>query len=306
MSLADRRLIVVTGKGGVGKTTVSAALAVALAHRGHRVLVAMVNAKERLSSMYEVPRIGPHNVNVLPGIDAVNMTPDAALEEYGMMTLRIRALYRLVFENRFVRSFLHAVPGLDAWSMLGKATYHAIERAKDGSFRYDTVILDAPATGHALSLLGLPRTLSQIAPPGQLRREAAERWELLSDPRRTEILPVTLLEEMPVTETSELVAQLRNDLRLPVSRVVLNAVPPARFAGEEVEDLVRRGILTPPDPYLRAARFDLHRRALQDEQRRRLASLVDLPTVELPRLGEGRLRRHCMERLAGSLAALTF
>jgi len=297
-------MIVVTGKGGVGKTTVSAALAVALARRGKRVLVAMVQAKERLSSLLEVPRIGPHNTSVLPGIDAVNMTPDASLEEYGLLVFRIRAVSRLVFENRFVRAFLHAVPGLDAWAMLGKATYHAIERDKSGAFRYDTVILDAPATGHALSLLGLPRTLAEIAPPGPLRRDGRERHELLADPERTEILPVTLLEEMPVTETSELVARLRNDLGLPVRRVVLNAVPESRFAPEDLDDLLRNDLVNAADPLLRAARFALHRRALEEEQRRRLASLVNLPTVELPLICQGRLRRPCIEKLADVLEAV--
>jgi anion-transporting ArsA/GET3 family ATPase len=301
MDLLDRKLIVVTGKGGVGKTTVSAALALALAGRGRRVLVAMVNAKERLSAMLEVPRIGAHNVSVLPGIDAVNMTPEASIEEYAVMMLRFRALYRFVFENRFVHAFLSAVPGLDAWAMLGKATYHVFERGRDGAPRYDTVILDAPATGHALALLSLPRTLTQVAPPGPLRRDGQQRWDLLRDPERTEILPVTLLEEMPVTETVELIERLRNDLGLPVRRVVLNAVPTARVTADEIEFLESRALLDPEDPALQAARFDLRRKALEDEQRRRLASLVDLPLVELPLICRGRLRRTCVERIAEAL-----
>jgi anion-transporting ArsA/GET3 family ATPase len=302
MGLLDRKLIVVTGKGGVGKTTVSAALALALAGRGRRVLVAMVHAKERLSAMLEVPRIGPHNVLVLPRIDAVNMTPEASIEEYALMTLRFRALYRLVFENRFVHAFLSAVPGLDAWAMLGKATFHVLETGRDGRPRYDTVILDAPATGHALALLSLPRTIAQVAPPGPLRRDGQERWDLLRDPERTEVLPVTLLEEMPVTETVELVERLRNDLGLPVRRVVLNAVPTARVTAEEIEFLESRALLDPDHPALQAARFDLHHKALEDEQRRRLASLVDLPLVELPLICQGRLRRMCLERIAEALA----
>ncbi len=297
MGLFERKMIVVTGKGGVGKTTVSAALALALARRGRRVLVAMFNAKERLSAMLETPRIGPHNTPVLPGIDAVNMTPEASIEEYALMTLRFRALYRLVFENRFVHAFLSAVPGLDAWAMLGKATFHALETDREGKPRYDTVILDAPATGHALALLSLPRTLSQVAPPGPLRRDGQERWELLRDPERTEILPVTLLEEMPVTETVELVGKLRNDLGLPVRRVALNAVPTARVTAEEIEYLESRALLDPGHPALQAARFDLRHKALEDEQRRRLASLVDLPLVELPLIGRGRLRRPDVEKI---------
>ncbi|MBN1773183.1 MAG: ArsA family ATPase [Deltaproteobacteria bacterium] len=294
-------MIVVTGKGGVGKTTVSAALALGCARRGRRTLVATVQAKDRLSPLLEVPRIGPHNTPVLPNLEAVNMTPEAAMEEYGLMMFRFRALSRLVFENRFVRAFLHAVPGIDAWALLGKATYHALETDHDRRPRYDTVILDAPATGHALSLLTLPRTLAELAPPGQLRRDGRERWELLADPERTEILPVTLLEEMPVSETGELVERLRGELGLPVRRVVINAVPERTFEAAEVEQAVIAGQAPADHPLIRAAVWDLHRRRLEDEQRRRLAALVELPTVDLPLICRGRLHRPCVERITSAL-----
>lgn len=301
MGLWDRRMIVVTGKGGVGKTTVSTALALACARRGRRTLLAAVQAKDRLSPLLEVPRIGPHNTPVLPNLEAVNMTPQAAMEEYGLMIFRFRALSRLVFENRVVRAFLDAVPGIDAWALLGKATYHALETDGDGRPRYDTVILDAPATGHALSLLGLPRTLAELAPPGQLRRDGRERWELLADPARTEILPVTLLEEMPVSETAELVERLRGGLGLPVQRIVVNAVPERTFEPDEVEAAVAAGLAPADHPLIRAAVWDLHRRRLEDEQRRRLAALIDVPTVDLPLICQGRLRRACVERLSEAL-----
>lgn len=301
MGFWDRRMIVVTGKGGVGKTSVSAALALAFARRGRRTLVASVHPKDRLSPLLETPRIGPHNTPVLPNLDAVNMTPQAAMEEYGLMVFRFRALARLVFENRFVRAFLHAVPGLDAWALLGKATWHAIETDGNGRPRYDTVILDAPATGHALSLLTLPRTLAELAPPGPMRRDGRERWELLADPERTEILPVTILEEMPVSETGELVAQLRRDLGLPVHRIVVNAVPERTFEATEVEAAVAEGLVPADHPLIRAAVWDLHRRKLEDEQRARLAALTDLPQVDLPLICQGRLRRPCVERIAEAL-----
>ena len=106
--LLDRKFLIVVGKGGVGKTTVSAALGLAGARRGKRTLICMTNVKERLSHMLDVPPIGSEIVNVAPNLDVVNMDPKVALEEYGLMILKVRALYKAVFENRVVRNFLPA------------------------------------------------------------------------------------------------------------------------------------------------------------------------------------------------------
>src|SRR6476620_2763003 len=111
-SLDDLRFVYVTGKGGVGKTTVCAAMAKAMAARGKRILVAMTNAKERLSSMLGSGPIGPEITHVAPNIDAVNMIPEKALEEYGILMLKSRTLYDALFDNKYVRTFFHAVPGM--------------------------------------------------------------------------------------------------------------------------------------------------------------------------------------------------
>ena len=126
-TLADKRFVVVTGKGGVGKTTVCAAEALALAAKGRRVLVAMCNAKERLSVIFGVPPLGSDVTRVADGVWAVNIVPDRALAEYGMMVLHSRALSKTLFENKYVRSFLRAVPGIQEWATLGKAWWHTTE-----------------------------------------------------------------------------------------------------------------------------------------------------------------------------------
>src|SRR5271157_5084663 len=108
-TLADKRFVLVTGKGGVGKTTVCAAEALAIAAQGKRVLVAMCNAKERLSAMMGVAPLGPQVTKVAENVWAVNILPEIALEEYGALILHSRALYRTLFDNRYVRTFLRAV-----------------------------------------------------------------------------------------------------------------------------------------------------------------------------------------------------
>src|SRR5882672_4868397 len=231
-TLADKRFVLVTGKGGVGKTTVCAAEAVALADKGKRVLVAMCNAKERLSVMFGVPHIGPSVVRIDSGVWAVNILPDKALEEYGILVLRSRALYKTLFDNKYVRTFLRAVPGMQEWSMLGKAWWHTTEKNEDGSFKYDVVILDAPATGHGLDMLRVPKVIIEVVPPGLLRRDAERAWALFRDPTTCAIVLVTLPEEMPTTETIEL-ARALVEMGLPIGRVVVNGVLPPLFSREE-------------------------------------------------------------------------
>ena len=303
--LGDLRFIIVVGKGGVGKTTASAALAMSLASRGRRVLVAMCNAKERLSHLLQVEPIGPHIRAVAPGIDAVNMEPGAALEEYGMMILKVRALYKLIFENRLVAGFLRGTPGIEAWAMLGKAQYHAFETLPDGRPRYDTVIVDAPATGHGLELLRVPKVILDVVPPGLLRREAERAWGLFTDPTRAGVLIVTMPEELPTNESIELYDALRSELRLPVCGLVLNMVLPRLFDPAHAAALAALRERASGDPALKklvsAAWTRLSRERLQTECRQRLQSEIPVRAYELPTLFTPDFRRAAIEALSRAL-----
>lgn len=300
--LLNLRFVTVVGKGGVGKTTVTAALAVAAARRGRRVLIAMCNAKERISQLLEVGPIGPTNVRVLPGVDAVNMSPKVALEEYGMMVLKVRALYRAIFENRLVSAFLRGTPGIEAWSMLGKAQFHAYETLPDGRPRYDMVILDSPATGHGLEMLRVPRVLLDVAPPGLLRREAERAWQLFSDPKRAGALLVTLAEDMPTSESIELYAALTNELHLPVAALAVNGVMPVLFDPRERDWLSTAARETDPSELVhslvQAGRRRTERERVQSESLERLAKELPLPRFELPQLIVPEVRRAGVEELA--------
>jgi anion-transporting ArsA/GET3 family ATPase len=235
----DRRFIFVTGKGGVGKTTVSAALARALAGRGKRVLIAMCNAKERISSMFASDLVGTEIVPVAERIWAVNMEPQVAFEEYGRMILKAPALYRVVFQNKYVRSFLPAVPGLSDWAMLGKAWYHTTERDPQGRHRFDVVLFDAPATGHGLDMLRVPKVIVEVVPPGVLRRDAETAWRMFTNPSETAVLVVTLPEELPVNETLKLIETVRYELELPLGALAVNGVLSPLFSDSERADLVK-------------------------------------------------------------------
>jgi anion-transporting ArsA/GET3 family ATPase len=301
-NLSQLRCVVVVGKGGVGKTSVSAALAMALARQNKRVLIAMCNAKDRLSYLLQVSPIGPEIRSIAPNIDAVNMEPGLALQEYGMMILKVRALYKMVFENRLVRGFLRGTPGVDAWAMLGKAQYHVFETLQDGRPRYDTVIIDAPATGHGLELLRVPKVILDVVPPGLMRREAEHAWGMLTDPTRAGVLIVTIPEELPANESVELHTTLRSELGLPVAGLVVNMVLPTLFTEAQGAALALLQQRLPPDsvnrPLVDASQVRYHRELAQAEQIEHLRREIAGPHYHLPTVFGPDFRRAELETVS--------
>ena len=306
MDLLDRRFLFVVGKGGVGKTTVATALALEASRRGKKVLLAMVNCKERVSRLLGTDPIGPEIVTLRENLDAVNMTPDAALEEYGMMILKVRAVYNALFGNRLVRAFLKGTPGLEAWSMLGKAFFHA--SPPRGEPDYDLVIVDAPATGHALDMLRVPFVIQSVAPPGILRRDATRAVELLQDPARAGTVVVTIPEYMPVSETLELVSALTAELEIAVLRLVINRVLPALFAEKEHPAIEELPATLAEDAEIQGLAIAGKRRVLRETVQYRAVSRVrghvEAPCSELPYLNDLETDPDAIDLLSRTLAGL--
>ncbi|MES1178161.1 MAG: ArsA-related P-loop ATPase [Myxococcales bacterium] len=284
-AFAPRRFLFITGKGGVGKTTVTAALATALAARGLRVLVTVCGAKERLSTLLGAPPLTSVISELSRNISGVRLVSEVALREYGAMKLKNRVLVDAIFDSKYVAGFLSGTPGLKEWSLLGKAWFHATEEGPDGRPRFDVVLFDAPATGHGLDMLRVPKVIVEIAPPGVLRSDAERAWEMFRDPTRSGVVVVTLPEEMPTNESLELCAALRTELTLPIAELVVNSLLPPLFSSEDAARLERIGALahaTPAHAVLDSGVRRAVRERIQNESLARLAALgVPLRKLDL-------------------------
>jgi anion-transporting ArsA/GET3 family ATPase len=280
----------------VGKSTVTAALALAAVRAGKRVLVAEVNARERVSALLERRPVGSRIGRLEENLDAVDVEPREAMREYGLMILRFRSIYNAVFENRIVRYFLRAVPSLSQLVMLGKILFHVNEKLPDGRPRWDLVIMDAPATGHGTLLLRLPQVLAATLPAGPMVDEAQKMHQTLVDPERTAVALVTLPESMPVNEAVELNRELRDVLGMPPAALFLNGYVHARFTPEEREKL--RAAAPPLDVVARAALAREIRADMSERYERRLAVDTELPPVAVPLLFTARFGRAEVEQLS--------
>ena len=304
-SLHGRRFLFVSGKGGTGKTTMTLALGVAIARQGKRVLIATGDGKESLSTLFGVAPLSTEIVQVSRRIFAVKLVPEASIREYGSMMLKSRLVRDAVFNRPFVRRFLAGVPGLNEWAMLGKACYHAAELAPDGSPRFDAVLLDAPASGHALDMLRVPEVIVDVAARGPLRRDAERALGMLRDASQSGVVVVTVPEELPAIETLELAGALRNELRVPVAALLVNCVVEPCFSERERTGLLR---LDPFDPRSRADQIvacAVRRAALERVQAdalRRLAK-VDAPQIRLPWLPRKAVDWAAIEALSSSFEA---
>lgn len=285
-SIYDRRLILFSGKGGVGKTTVASAFALSCALRGQKTLLIELNVKDRLSAMFGAVEVGPEIAEIEENLYAVNTTPQAALEEYGLMILRIKLVYKAVFENPVVSSFLRVIPGLNEMVMLGKAYYHVNERDESGKHRWDKVVIDAPATGHGIFFMRIPSVITSIIDSGPMYNEARNIELMLQNPKQTALCLVTLPEEMPVNETLMFRDVVERELKVPIGAVIANCVYPPIFDDKEKQWVLETG----EDPiknessrgFVEAARFRTSRVSMQHEYIGLLERAIQDPKARVP------------------------
>jgi anion-transporting ArsA/GET3 family ATPase len=298
-------VVFVTGKGGVGKTTVAVALGLRAAAEGKRTIVCEVSSQENASRIFDHTEVGFHEVEMAENLWSISIDPDESMREYVLLQLKVRAMRDMLFRSRIFNYLAAATPGLKELVTIGKIWELAqLDRKVKRGREYDLVIVDAPATGHGIGFLQTPRTFAAIARVGPIHSQAQQLDRLITDHAHTGVAIVALPEEMPVNESAALEHDLREDVGVAVDRVYMNGLYPERFDNEEAERLGK--LAAGEDGAVRAAAraaLSEHNRARsQRAQLARLRRRVQAPVKTLPFLFEPELGVEAAERLARRLS----
>ena len=289
--MLDRRLVFVTGKGGVGKSTIAAGLALLGAQRGKRTLVCEVDAKGNLADFYETSPTGFKPREVQPGLFAMSMDTEASLQEYLRLQLKLPMITRIGPLARAFEFVATAAPGVKEILTTGKLCWEVRER------HYDLVVVDASPTGHIIGQLAAPQAINELVKVGLVRQQTGWLMEILSDPVTTGLVIVTTPEEMPVNETIELSGRVREETNVDLAAIVVNRVLPELFSRSEEElfEELREPAMAarladvgggPVEPILDAARLAVTLRRTRASHLDHLRESVDpgLPLLYVPYL----------------------
>jgi anion-transporting ArsA/GET3 family ATPase len=311
--LLEKRLVFLSGKGGVGKSRMGAALARAARDRGKTVLLVEVEAPLEAARYLGRPPVGERVTEVEPGIHTVNLRPRGVMDEYVRHMLKVDLLARRIIESPIYERFFAAAPGLKELMVLGKIM--VLEEERSGFSRrprYDLIVVDAPATGHGLQFLKIPLAASKAVPVGPVGANARRILALLRDPARTALAIVAIPEEMAVVEASELHRMATDEVGITTAVLLLNACHERQLGEAEEAEVLRLsaagagGVLGPGvrlEAALAAARRHIRRRKLTRFYESRLKKVLPLPLVRLPYLFREEIGPAEVALLAERLAA---
>jgi anion-transporting ArsA/GET3 family ATPase len=289
-------LAFVTGKGGVGKTTVALATALAAARDGRRVVLCEIAGQARAARLYGADPAKPgRELQLDDGLWATTIDPVVALEEWAARQIGSRRLVGLLTHSNAFAAFVNAAPGARELVAITKAwELGRRERWVKGQGSYDLVVLDGPASGHGVGMLRTPRTFAEIARVGPIASQARKVLALLEDPARSAVVAVALPAELSISETLDLEERVAGAVGRPFDAVVVNGVLPRRFSAGDVDRVLAHDGAV-PGPVAAAARRQHGQVSSQQGQLRRLrrhtaAHVTTLPYVAAPHLGLAEVR----------------
>ena len=285
VDLLDRKLIFVTGKGGVGKTTIAASLAWLGASRGKRTLVCEVDAKGNLSDFFETGPTRFEEREIAPKLWAMSMDTEASLKQYLSLQLKIPLVAKVGPLAKMFDFVASAAPGVREIVTVGKLCWEVREK------HYDLIVVDASASGHIIGQLAAPQAINQLVQVGLVRQQTGWMLDILEDASATGLVVVATPAEMPVSETLELTERLRSETKVDLAAVVVNRVLPELFGrgeeevfdrldSEEGRSLLDEALGGRSSPLLEAARLTVTMRRSRTEHLERLREAID-PSVPL-------------------------
>ncbi|RJO63203.1 MAG: chromosome partitioning protein [Myxococcales bacterium] len=301
--LFSKRLLFFTGKGGVGKSTVVASLAVLAARRGKKALIVEIETASAMRRLFSAPFVGFMPLEVANNIWTININSEEALQEYVEEHVKIHRLAKIIVNNSILRYFFHTAPAVAELVTINKlySLVHEKHPHLNGP-AYDLILVDLPATGHALGFLDVPRVLKQLVISGPLRKIIDRYERLFTDPELTALNLVTLPADMPVTETIEMFNRLKSAIDIPKGLLIVNAMPDRVFDEEEAALLARLGGTLASETGTANAVLTgqtlLSRQQRSEDHIRRLVEQVKMTVVTAPRILSGRLDRDALGRLA--------
>jgi anion-transporting ArsA/GET3 family ATPase len=280
------RLLFVTGKGGVGKTTVTAALGWNVAAQGGRTLLVELAADRGLGRLFGVAKLGGTPTRLAKNLDAVRLESRSLLEAYFSGLLRLPFLSQRLFSSVTFNAVTTAAPGVTEFLILE----HLLGWLEPGRLRrraYDTVVLDGPATGHALALLRSPAKLLRMVSGGPLGNTSRRLVELFADHERAAVALVAIADDMAINEVTEAQRAIAGELAMRVTAPILNLAAERRFSAEDQRSVARFSTEDPENPLLAAARLQIASRNETEQHLERLRRSFGSTPVSLPLIQDG-------------------